>query len=304
MTIYLDVVFFENLLLNFIILVATAIIGKCKIKKIKILLASIFGSSYAILNYIIKLSTFQNLLLKIFISSFMILIAFENKRIKVFFKNLIMFYLTSLTFGGAAFMLLFFISPQNIIYENGHFIGTYPIKVAIYGGILGFVIISIVSKIIKNRLSASSMLCQIDIVYNGKIAKLKTLIDSGNLLKEPISKEDVVIVEKSSLKEIVDEDILNNIDNIINGKWIGEMDDKVYNYKFKVIPFSSLGNENGVLLGFKPDYIKIYDEEEYVKNNIIIGIYNGKLSKSNLYTSLIGLNILKEGEKNECVTNV
>ena len=82
------------------------------------------------------------------------------------------------------------------------------------------------------------------------------------------------------------------------------MDDKVYNYKFKVIPFSSLGNDNGVLLGFKPDYIKIYDEEEYVKNNIIIGIYNGKLSKSNLYTSLIGLNILKEGEKNECVTNV
>ena len=270
MTIYLDIVFFENLLLNYIILVATAIISKCKIKKIKIFLASIFGSSYAILNYIIKLTTFQNLCLKVFISSFMILVAFENKKLKTFLKNLTMFYLTSLTFGGAAFMLLFFISPENIIYENGHFVGTYPLKIAIYGGILGFIIIAIVSKIIKNRLSASNMLCEMDIVYNGKIAKLKTLIDSGNLLKEPISKEDVVIVEKSSLKDIVDMDILNNIDNIINGKWIGNMEEKMYNYKFKIIPFSSLGNENGVLLGFKPDYIKIYDEEEYVKKNVVI----------------------------------
>ncbi len=44
--------------------------------------------------------------------------------------------------------------------------------------------------------------------------------------------------------------------------------------------------------GFKPDYIKIYDEEECIRDDVIIGIYNGRLCKSNLYTSLIGLNIL------------
>lgn len=44
--------------------------------------------------------------------------------------------------------------------------------------------------------------------------------------------------------------------------------------------------------GFKPDYIKILDEEECIRNDVIIGIYNGKLCKSNLYTSLIGLDIL------------
>lgn len=81
------------------------------------------------------------------------------------------------------------------------------------------------------------------------------------------------------------------------------MSERFYNYKFKIIPFTSLGNDNGVLLGFKPDYIKIYDEEIHIKDNVIIGIYTGKLSKSNLYTSLIGLNILKEGKGNECITN-
>ena len=64
-------------------------------------------------------------------------------------------------------------------------------------------------------------------------------------------------------------------------------------YSFKFIPFSSLGNENGMLVGFKPDYIKIYGEEENVRTDVIIGIYDGKLTKTNKYTSLVGLNILK-----------
>ena len=62
----------------------------------------------------------------------------------------------------------------------------------------------------------------------------------------------------------------------------------------------SLGNENGLLIGFKPDYVKIYDEEDEVRDDIIVAIYDGKLSKNNLYNSLIGLDVLKKGErKNE-----
>ena len=301
MTIYIDIVFLENLLLNYIILLATAIIGKSKIKFFKFFLASSFGSLYAILNYIIDLNMLANFLLKVFISIFMILLSFDNKKIKVFFKNLIMFYLTSFTFGGAAFMLLFFVNPESIIYEEGHFVGTYPIKIAIYGCILGFIIIFIVAKVIKSRIS--NTLCDLEIVFEGKTLKLKTLIDSGNLLKEPISMQDVIIVEKSSLEQIIDKEILNDAITMADGNLIGNVDEKIYKYKFKIIPFSSLGNENGVLVGFKPSYIKIYGDEEYIKKEVIIGIYDGKLSKTNLYTSLTGLSVLKEGTKNEYTVN-
>lgn len=40
MTIYLDVVFFENIIMNFLIIFATAIIAKVKINPSKMLLAS------------------------------------------------------------------------------------------------------------------------------------------------------------------------------------------------------------------------------------------------------------------------
>lgn len=139
------------------------------------------------------------------------------------------------------------------------------------------------------------MLCDLEIFYNGKLEKLKTMIDTGNLLKVPITNEDVIIVEKDSLKSLLPKELLDNMQNILSGKWIDS--GGVYDYKFKIIPYSSLGKENGILLGFKPDYVKVTAEYETVKSNVVIGIYNGKLSRTNLYSSLIGINILKEDLK-------
>lgn len=303
MTIYLDIVFFENFILNYIIILSTAIISKSKIKLTSIMLSSTIGGIFSILNYLMNINSLENVILKIIISILMMLIAFNDYKIKKLIKQLLFFYLVSFTFGGIAFMLLFFIKPQNIIMKSNHLVGTYPIKITILAGILGFVVIFLIEKIIKDRLNKKSMICDLEIFYDGKIRKIKTMIDTGNLLKEPISKNDVIIVEKESLEGIVSKDILENIKYILKGKWIQEKN--IYSYKIKLIPFSSLGNDNGLLLGFKPDYVKIYSDDEITRNDVLIGIYDGKLSKANQYNSLIGLDILnKEGKKNEFVQNV
>lgn len=303
MTIYLDIVFFENFILNYIIILSTAIISKSKMKLTSIMLSSTIGGIFSILNYLMNINSLENMILKIIISILMMLIAFNEYKIKKLIKQLLFFYLVSFTFGGIAFMLLFFIKPQNIIMKSNHLVGTYPIKITILAGILGFVVIFLIEKIIKDRLNKKSMICDLEIFYDGKIRKIKTMIDTGNLLKEPISKNDVIIVEKESLEGIVSKDILENIKYILKGKWIQEKN--IYSYKIKLIPFSSLGNDNGLLLGFKPDYVKIYSDDEITRNDVLIGIYDGKLSKANQYNSLIGLDILnKEGKKNEFVQNV
>ena len=290
MTIYLDIVLFENIFLNFIILLSTAIISKSQIKIIRIFISSFIGGLFAILNYIINIIWLFTIILKVMISIVMIKIAFNKSNFKKILKQLMFFYLVSFTFGGIAFMLLFFINPQNIIVKSNHLVGTYPIKVAIIAGIVGFLVFVIISKIIKSNLSKKAMLCEIEIFYKGNIQKMKAMLDTGNLLKEPINKMDVVIVEKENLKSIISKDILDNIQNILKGKMLES--DNLHSYKLKLIPFSSLGNDNGLLIGFKPDYVKIYSEEEIVRNDILIGIYDGKLTKNNLYTSLIGLDAL------------
>lgn len=299
MTIYLDIVLFENIFLNSIIILSTAILGKVQIKIIRILIASFIGGIFAIGNYIIKLNSFWGIIFKMIISIIMMKIAFNKCTSKKLIKQLIYFYLVSFTFGGIAFMLLFFINPKDIIIKSNHLVGVYPLKVAIMSGIVGFIVFVVISKIVKNSLNKKSIICDIEIFYNGNTEKIKTMIDTGNLLKDPISQNDVIIVEKDSLKSVISKDILDNIQAILQGKWLET--ENVHSYKLKLIPFSSLGNDNGLLIGFKPDYIKIYSEEEYIRNDVLVGIYDGKLSKNNLYTSLIGLDILssQKGKKHE-----
>lgn len=290
MTIYLDIVLLENIILNYIIILSTAIISKSKINFFRIIASSFLGGILAIIGYIIEMKIFLSVILKIAISVFMMIIAFKKNDNKKLVKQLIFFYLVSFTFGGIAFMLLFFINPQNIIMNGNNLVGIYPLKVTILAGGLGFIIITIVAEIIKSRIDKRSIICDLEIFYEGKTKKIKTMLDTGNLLKEPISNSDVIIVEKDSLKEIISAEILENINGIIKGKWIEA--NNIHSYKLKIIPFSSLGNENGLLIGFRPDYVKIYNDEECIRNDVLIGIYNGKLSRNDLYTSLIGLDVL------------
>lgn len=158
------------------------------------------------------------------------------------------------------------------------------------GGIIGFFIIIISFKSIKNKIAKRDMTCNITIIFQEKAVSLKAIIDTGNFLKEPITKKPVVIVEKYALKELIPVDILENMQDIINGKIDIQGE---YMHKIRLIPFTALGTENGLLLGIKPDnFILNYQEKAINNKNVIIGIYDKKLSKSNKYNALVGLEII------------
>ena len=118
MTIYLDIIFLENIFMNTIILFATSVILKNKIRITRIMISSIIGSLYAIISYISKLEIYSNTIVKIILSLVMVYIAFKPINIKQTLKNLMIFYLTSFTFGGVAFALIYVIKPQDILLEK------------------------------------------------------------------------------------------------------------------------------------------------------------------------------------------
>lgn len=291
MTIYLDIIFFENLFMNYIILFATETILKSQFKIIRTFLSSLIGSVYAVLTYVTDMEIYSSILLKIILSMSMVYIAFNSKNLKSFFKQLIIFYLTSFTFGGVAFAFVYFVNPQNILFEKGVLITTYPIKIILVAGIIGFLIITTAFKNIKGKLRKKDMFCNIKIIINSKSVYVKAIIDTGNFLREPITQTPVVVVQKNVLKGVIPSYILENIEDIINGKSVN-----LYEYisKIRIIPFTSLGKENGVLLGIKADKILVEAEDKYIDiNNVIIGIYDGILEKNKRYMALLGLELLE-----------
>ena len=141
MTIYIDVVFIENLIMNYIILFATGIIIKIKIKHMRLILASVLGAIYSIVAYMSILEIYSSIILKIILSIIIVYIAFNPQNVKSMWKDIVIFYMTSFVFGGAAFALIYIIKPQDILMKNGLFLGTYPLKTIILGAIIAFIII-------------------------------------------------------------------------------------------------------------------------------------------------------------------
>lgn len=291
MTIYIDLIFLENIFMNSIIIFGTGIILKKEIKILRILAGSILGAIYACIYYITNLEIYSNIILKLLLSFAIVYISFNSKSIRSFLKELLIFYLTSFTFGGVTFALLYFISPGDILFQNGTLVGIYPLKMILFGGLIGFIIIVLSFKTIKNKIARRDMTCTIDIQINGMKKNIKAIIDTGNFLKEPITGKPVVIVEKDCLENIIPKNILNNLEEIINGNI--EIEER-YLPKIKLIPFTALGVENGLLLGIKPDVVTInYQDKQINQNNVIVGLYNKKLSKTNRYNALVGLDIIE-----------
>ena len=295
MTIYVDIVLIENLIMNYIIILATGIILKVKIKQIRIILASLLGAIYSIVAYISPLGIYSSLILKLLLSIMIVYISFNSQSIKQLLKHVVIFYMTSFVFGGAAFALIYIVKPQDILMKNGLFLGTYPLKTIILGAMIAFIVIITAFSIVKSKISKKDMFCDIEIKLNEKMVKTKAMIDTGNMLKEPITNTPVVVVEHTLLYECMPKEILNNLENILGGDFEKITEDirNEYISKLKLIPFSSLGKQNGMLLGIKPQYLKIINEEqEQVKENVIIGIYNKSLTKRGEYRALIGIELL------------
>ena len=295
MTIYIDIVLIENLIMNYIILFTTAVVLKIKVNHISLILASLLGAGYSIIAYMGIIKVYSSIILKIILSVLIIYIAFNPQNIKKMCKDLLLFYLVSFVFGGAAFALIYIIKPQNILMKNGLFLGTYTLKTVMLGAVVAFCIIIGAFAIIKNKISKKDMFCEIEILINQKKIKTKAMIDTGNMLKEPITNVPVIVVEHILLYSCMPKEILNNLKEIMGGDFKNipcDIQEK-YISKLKLIPFSSLGKQNGMLIGIRPEYVKVItDEQEKINKNVIIGIYEKSLTKKGEYQALIGIELL------------
>ena len=258
MTIYIDVILVENLMMNYIILLATGIVAKVKIKQFRLVLASLIGAIYTIISYMKILNLQFSFVFKIILSIIIVYAAYNPQRMSKMWKILLIFYLVSFVFGGVAFSLIYIVKPQEVLMKNGMFLGTYPLKTIILGAVIAFLIIIATFKIVKNKISKKDVIYDIEVMIDDKKITTRALIDTGNMLKEPITNTPVIVIEKALLYECLPKEILNHLENIIGGdfKDIPEEVQDRYISKLKLIPFSSLGKQNGMLLGIKPKKIK------------------------------------------------
>ena len=295
MTIYLDVIFLENIVINYIMLYVTGIISKAQIKQKRLFLGALIGAIYSVIYYLFRLKIYSSFIIKIILSIVIIYVAFNSSNLKELLKKVLLFYLSSFVFGGAAIAIIYMVNSQNITIQNGVLVRSYTLRTILIGIVVAYFTIILAFKIIK--ISKKDLICEIVVTLNNKEINSKALIDTGNLLKEPITNLPVIVMEHTLLYDILPKEILNNVEKILGGDFskIPENIKEEYSAKLKVIPFSSLGKQNGMLLGIKAENLIINLKEETRKiDKVVIGIYNKSLTKNGEYRSLLGIETVEK----------
>lgn len=293
MEIYLDVVFLENIVMNYLILLVAAKFSKRKTSSLRLFLGALIGALYVVVLIIPGMKAYYTTLAKFALSLVIVAVVFSPEKVGAFLKTLAMFYVSTFIFAGAAFAFLYLNHSGGFV-QNGiiHVFWRSKWTMLFLSIITAGIVVRVFWEVLQYKFVKEKLLIPLKIFFESKRIDLAALVDTGNSLHDPITNMPVIIVEFRAIREILPKEIqsifdeskendLNSITKVVsNSKWFS---------RFRLIPFTSLGKENGMLIGFKPDYIEIGEnQEKRGVSDVIIGIYNRTLSKNEKYKALLG----------------
>lgn len=301
MYIVAEYLFLENFIINYLILETTKRITRTKVSRRRIFFTGLLAALYPFVFFFDSTIFLTGFYMKIIISIIIVKLAYNAKNLRLYVKQLSSFYLISFIFGGATLGVYYFSNNYfDTIFKHNNFKNGFPVKYLVLGIASGVIMIINILNYYYEKVLREDFILDIIISLNNRNIKLKALIDTGNSLIEPLSELPVFVVEHSEIKGLLPGDI-NKVfeegkedDFIILENVIRKIEKEII---IRLIPFKSVGVSNGILIGFMPDFIIVDNEDgEKICSDLIIGIFNGKLSVDGQYNGLLNGEILNRGD--------
>lgn len=297
--IYADVVFVINLAMDFFILFITGKIFRKKSKLLRLLLgATVSAVLYCIMIFVAPFSLRLNIFTSVAIISCGILISFYPLSKKEFLKFLVTAHVAAFAVGGCGIALTYYTSFSKTISNVASVtIRNFSLKVLIASVCVSYVALKLIIGMIRKHSLQKQIFYQFYIYLADEKIELTGLVDTGNSLVEPISGCPVIVAEYLTLKNILPKSVFVMFENKKEDDLQSVLDhfsDSILSTRIRFIPYSSLGERSGVLIGFRPDKVEItYSKRSEVIKEVIIGICNFKLSANGDYGALINPVLVK-----------
>lgn len=222
---YIELIYILNFLLDYMILFGTKRLLKINTNIKRLLLASLIGSLTTNILFI-NINSISLFIIKVIVSIIMNLIAFKKENI---IKNTTYFYLISIIIGGTIYLFDIKVSYLKLII----LVLIPPIIIYLF-----------VKEQINYKLNYKDKYI-VRITIEDKVYNLEGFIDTGNHLKDPITKKSVILV---------------NLEIPLN--------------KVLYIPYKALNTE-GIIPCIKPEKIEI---DNKLITNCLVGISKDKIT--------------------------
>ena len=272
-----------NFILDYIVLSITAgilyhtttlseysdIQGKKTAVYIKRVLAAVLGALWAcVLLWFELFNPVWNFVTVMVIGPVMILMMMGRAKSGCYLKGIGILYLVTFVLGGIMHVVYYYTSFGfliNVLISDEVFRSRFWLLLV--GAVIGYSLIRwFIAFMFRQKINKESHYVVI-IEHDGREVSLNALCDTGNGLFDPIYGEPVNIVETDAITELI-----NSYDKI----------------SFHLIPYSSIGQEHGLIPVVKLNkLVLIRDKERKIIENPYFALYSGKFAKNTDYRMIL-----------------
>ena len=275
MNLYIDMIFAVNMSMNAIIFALVAKVSKRKVRLPRILLgAGLSAALYCILLVFLRswfnpVTAVAMLIAGLFVTFGAVELRNGLKGVKPF--ALLVLYAHGIAFfiGGMALALFHYLNTDVIFGVMRHF----PMGLLFWSVLGSYAALQLGHLYLQKLRMSKQLICELSITHGAQSISVNALVDTGNSLRDPHNHWPVIIIEESTLTQLVS-----------TGQLLSDMPEQV-----RMIPYKTIGNQ-GSLVGFVPDKLQVTVDNQApaTLSQVIVGLCSFTLSKTGEYQALIG----------------
>ena len=277
-TIYIDSLFIINLAINYVILLATGRLCGAVIKRLRLGLGAAVGGIYAVLTVIPRTAFLGGAAVKIASGVLMLLVAYGSE--KRLLRAAAVFFAVSAAFGGAVYAVTLMAGGTG----SGRPYVPVSARVLLLSFAASYMVITLVFRRVAVR--GTREILDVELRMNGRSLSLRTLRDTGNSLHDPATGAPVMVAEAQALEGLFSAEAVKELravtDPVELFVALGRLDDKPE--RLRLIPYSSVGIDAGILLCFSPDELRV---NKVAERGMLVAISHTRICGDGEYSAVI-----------------
>ena len=211
MVVYGDLLFMINFSMDFLCFYFSCLLTHRKLPNLRAIIASSIGGIYSVAVLFVKAKQPIAFFVDILVLFLMCATVYcgRGMSLKTVLKMTAIYFLVSSLLGGVMTALYSFLNRFDSIFDNLTVENDLQIWLFMLLAIGGSALTVYGGKIFRS--GASKRTVELEILHRGRTARIRALVDSGNLAVEPISGKSAVIVGVEALEGVLDGEVYSSI---------------------------------------------------------------------------------------------
>ncbi|MBC8536163.1 sigma-E processing peptidase SpoIIGA [Feifania hominis] len=273
-TIYVDVLFLVNLIINYLNLWLTASVAKLEYRRPRLFLGALLGSLYAVLIFLPSMKLFYTLVFKVLFSAKMVKVSFQTGGRRQFFKVLLCFYAINVGMGGGIYWLYYFVGTgDSFLMKNG--VAYLELSPSVFAAAfcVTFFLLKLSYRIFTRGRGAEKQVRKATITVGERSVTLTALIDTGNSLRDPVTRRPIVLAPLDRVRTLIPIECRSCFEGGFVRGTVTTLPNEEWTLRFKLIPYSTIESEGGLLPAFRCDRLEILEKSSTrIYENIVVAV--------------------------------